>query len=100
MLGCVRETDSSGSTITCAEDNEQREIDIMMTQIEIRVALTESQAAKLQDRLGQLPFKVNYLEEQHGPTLIVCIRCTPSQERPVREMLNEIGAAIAPAADD
>jgi hypothetical protein len=64
--------------------------------VEIRASLTETQAQRLQKRLATMPFKVTYQEEQHGPTLIACISCTVSQEKFVREILNELGAALSP----
>jgi len=67
----------------------------MKQPIELRVRLTESQAEKVQERLGVLPFKVNYQEEQHGASLVACIACTTAQEKIVRDLLNDIGAAIA-----
>ena len=68
--------------------------------VEIRASLSETQAHRLQQRLATMPFKVTYQEEQHGSVLIACIGCTASQERFVREILNEIGAAIAPLPDN
>lgn len=62
--------------------------------IEIRASLTDTQAHRLQQRLAAMPFKVTYQEEQHGSTLIARISCTVSQERFVREVLSEVGAAI------
>jgi hypothetical protein len=64
--------------------------------IELRVMLTESQAEKVQERLKALPFRVNYLEEQHGASLVACIACTQSQEKSVRDLLRDVGAALAP----
>src|SRR5438045_169209 len=68
----------------------------MKDSIEFRVLLTESQADRLQQRIMSSAMKVHYQEEQHGASLIVFVRCTPSQERTVREILNDIGATIQP----
>jgi cell fate (sporulation/competence/biofilm development) regulator YmcA (YheA/YmcA/DUF963 family) len=56
--------------------------------------VTESQAEQLQKRIATLPFKVNYQEEQRGSSMVACITCTPSQEKMVRDVCQEIGAAI------
>ena len=69
----------------------------MRPTVEIRVVLTETQADRLQRQLPALPFKVEYQEEQHGASLVVVIMCTPTQEKIVRDMLNELGASIPPA---
>jgi len=61
---------------------------------ELRVRLTDSQAEKLHQRIADLPFKVNYQEEQHGASLVVRMSCTPTQEKILRDILNELGAAI------
>ena len=66
----------------------------------LRIKLTESQAERLQRQLATLPFKVGYQEEQHGATLVVIVRCTPSQEKIVREILNELGAAVPSSGDE
>ena len=66
----------------------------MKQPIELRVRLTESQAEKVQERLAVLPFKVNYQEEQHGASLVACIACTSAQEKSIRDILNDIGAAV------
>jgi len=68
--------------------------------VEIRASLTETQAQRLQQRLATMPFKVTYQEEQHGSALISCISCTVSQEKFVREVLNEIGAAPLPVPEN
>ncbi len=68
--------------------------------VEIRSSLTDTQAQRLQQRLATMPFKVDYQEEQHGSTLIAYISCTVSQERFVREILNEVGAATLPVPED
>jgi hypothetical protein len=62
--------------------------------IELRVRLTESQAERVQERLSALPFRVNYQEEQHGASLVACIACTHAQQRSIRDILQELGAAI------
>jgi len=72
----------------------------MPEKIELRVTLTELQAARVQERLGTLPFKVNYQEEQHGASLVACIGCTQSQLKSIRDLLHDVGAAIGPLADD
>ena len=66
----------------------------MRPTVEIRVILTEAQADRLQRQLPALPFKVEYQEEQHGASLVVVIMCTATQEKIVRDMLNELGASI------
>ena len=68
--------------------------------IELRVRLTELQAARVQERLGTLPFRVNYQEEQHGASLVACIGCTHAQLKSVRDILHDLGAAISPLGDD
>jgi len=70
---------------------------LMRPTTEIRVILTEAQADRLQRQLATLPFKVDYQEEQHGASLVVVIMCTSTQEKIVRDMLNELGASIPPA---
>ena len=62
---------------------------------EIRARLTEIQAEKLQKRIAAFPFKVTYQEEQHGAVLVAIIRCTAVQAKFVRDLLHEIGAAVA-----
>lgn len=66
----------------------------MKPTVELRVILTESQAGRLQRQLSALPFRAEYQEEQHGASLVVVLRCTPAQEKIVRDVLNEIGATI------
>jgi hypothetical protein len=55
----------------------------MANTIMLRIMVTESQAEQLQKRIATLPFKVRYQEEQHGASVVVCITCTPSQEKMV-----------------
>ena len=69
----------------------------MKPSIELRIILTESQAERLQRQLSNLPFKVEYQEEQHGASLVVVLMCTPTQEKLVRDTLTEIGATIPPS---
>jgi hypothetical protein len=65
----------------------------MKTDVNLRVSLTESQVDLLQRRLNNAGMKVNYQEEQHGAALVVAIGCTHSQERTLREILEEIGVS-------
>jgi hypothetical protein len=60
----------------------------------LQTNVTESQAEWLQKRVSLLPFKVQYQEEQHGSALAAVIACTNAQEKTVRELLQELGAAI------
>jgi hypothetical protein len=62
--------------------------------IQLRAELSDGQAATLQQRLSALPFKFSYEEQQQGDRLVVLIGCTPAQERPVREILQDVGASI------
>ena len=68
--------------------------------IQLRVMLSEPQAFRLQQRIATLPFKITYQEEQHGASLVGLIDCTPMQEKTMREILQEIGAAVAPLPDE
>jgi hypothetical protein len=68
--------------------------------IQIRVKLTEPQAERLHQRIAALPFKVHYQEEQHGPTLVVIIGCTPAQEKLLRDIFHEIGAVAGEASEE
>jgi hypothetical protein len=72
----------------------------MTSLVELRAPVTETQAQRLQQRLTTIPFKVQYHEEQHGSALIACITCTASQERMLRDLLNEVGAMISAASDN
>jgi len=66
----------------------------MANHIVLRIIVTESQAEQLQKRIATLPFKLTYQEEQRGSSMVACITCTPSQEKAVREICQEVGAAI------
>ena len=72
----------------------------MKPTVHLRTSIGEPQSEELQKRLSTLPFKVNYQEEQHGPSLVAVIGCTPAQERIVRDVLHELGASLAPNSDD
>ena len=61
-----------------------------MTHVEFRAALTESVAERLRERLSALPFKIDYHEEQRGPNLVALIKCTPSQEKTVGQILHDL----------
>jgi hypothetical protein len=63
----------------------------MKADVNLRISLTESQVELLQRRLNAAGMKVNYQEEQHGAVLVVALGCTHSQERTLREILEEIG---------
>ena len=63
--------------------------------VDLRVLLTDSQAESLRLRLAALPFKVSYQEEQRGASLVAIITCTVSQERIVRDILNELGTSVS-----
>src|SRR5206468_6406572 len=52
---------SSGTNLSLLRHDEAS-----MTHVEFRVALTESVAERLRERLSALPFKINYHEEQRG----------------------------------
>jgi len=62
----------------------------MKPNIELRAGLTEPLAEALRKRLSVLPFKINYQEEQRGASLVICIKCTLSQEHAVREILKDL----------
>jgi len=66
-----------------------------MTHVEFRVGLTESLAERLRERLPALPFKIDYQEEQRGPHLVALIKCTPSQEKTVRQILDDLNITAA-----
>jgi hypothetical protein len=70
----------------------------MKPTVQLRAMVTETQAARLRQRIAALPFKVTYEEEQRGATLMARIACTAAQERAIREMLHELGAAITEAS--
>jgi hypothetical protein len=68
----------------------------MKSAVGFRVSVTETQAELLQERLAALPFKVAYQEEQHGAALVAIVGCTATQEKPLRDLLNELGAVLVP----
>jgi|RhiMetdeSRZDD1v2_1073273.scaffolds.fasta_scaffold1357854_1 hypothetical protein len=101
MPGLVCEKYFAGSAPAGTEENANEEtVGVMKDAVELRVRLTEPQALKLQQRLAALPFKANYQEEQHGATLVVLIGCSSAQEKTLRGILHEIGAAIAEPSDE
>lgn len=59
---------------------------------ELRTVVSESQADELRRRIASAPFKVNYQEQQRGPVLVAVIGCTASQEKPIQEILDDLGA--------
>jgi len=65
----------------------------MKPDVNLRLSLTESQVDLLQRRLNSAGMKVNYQEEQHGAVLVVSLGCTRSQERTLRDILEEIGVS-------
>ena len=67
---------------------------IVKKTIHVRTTIGELQSEELQKRLAALPFKITYHEEQHGPVLVALIDCTPAQEKMIREVLREVGAAV------
>jgi hypothetical protein len=66
----------------------------------LQTELSESQAERLQKRFAEIGLRVAYQEEQHGPVLIVKIGCKAHQEKAVRGVLNDIGAAALPESPD
>jgi len=56
--------------------------------------VSDLQAEELHQGLIKAGLAVVYLEEQHGPTLVVHVRCTPIQERAVRNLFCELGLSI------
>ena len=66
----------------------------------LQTELSDSQADKLQKRFAEIGLKVAYQEEQHGSVLVVKIRCRTHQEKAVRGVLNDIGAAALPKSPD
>jgi hypothetical protein len=60
----------------------------------LRVEATDSQASILEQRLTELDTPVLYQEEQHSPTLVVCLRFRPYQESALRRILGEIGLRV------
>lgn len=61
------------------------------TLIEVRVRATDNQAIALQDRLNNAGLIVSYLEEQHGPDLIVRIHYDPIHKPTLMVILGELG---------
>jgi len=59
----------------------------------LQTEATESQASLLQYRLAEFDPTIAYQEEQHGPTLVVCLGFRPEQERAVRRILEDTGLA-------
>jgi len=66
----------------------------------LQTELSDSQAEKLQKRFAEIGLRVAYQEEQHGPVLIIKIGCKAHQEKAVRGVLNDIGAAALPKSPD
>ena len=72
----------------------------MKPTVQLRVRLTEPQTERLKQRIAALSFKIDYQEERHGATLVVLIGCTAAQEKSLREILHELGAAIPQRPDE
>src|SRR5437870_12444084 len=70
----------------------------MRTRTDLRCSLrteaTDSQASLLQQRVAEVNAAVAYQEEQHGPTLVVCLEFRPEQERAVGRILEDVGLAV------
>lgn len=71
-------------------DIKRREIKYVV----LRFAITEPPAEELRKRLTALPFTTTYEEEQREASLIASITCTPSQERWVRSILDDLDIAL------
>jgi hypothetical protein len=61
------------------------------TLIEVRVKASDLQAVELQYRLNNAGLIVSYLEEQHGPELIVSIHYDPIHKPTLMVILGELG---------
>ena len=66
----------------------------------LQTELSDSQADTLQKRFAEIGLRVAYQEEQHGPVLVVKIRCQAHQEKAVRGVLNDVGAVTPPESAD
>ena len=64
----------------------------MNRDVELRAVISESQSERLQERLKNAGVQAAYKEEQHGAILMAHIKCNPSYERVVRQILRELGA--------
>ncbi|HYR89671.1 MAG TPA: hypothetical protein VE422_36695 [Terriglobia bacterium] len=62
--------------------------------VSLRAHVTDSQAEKLHERLMTASLGIVYNEEQHGPELVVHIRCRPTQEVSVRKLFRELGVLV------
>jgi hypothetical protein len=65
----------------------------------LKIEATDSQASILEQRLEELDSSIIYQEEQHGPTLVVCLRFRVEQEHSVRRIVSEIGLHVRGEAD-
>ena len=74
-----------------SDDIKTRERDVSNTGF-LRTEATDSQASLLQERVAELD--IIYREEQHGPSLVVCLRFRPEQESAVRRILEDIGLTV------
>lgn len=72
----------------------------MKAAVELRFAVSEAQADRLHERLSMLPFKVAYQEEQHGASLVVVLGYNHMQEKPIREVLNDLGVSVSDNEED
>jgi hypothetical protein len=62
--------------------------------VSLRAPVTDFQAEKLQEGLTRAGLAVMYGEEQHGPTLVVHIQCSPLQEGSVRKLMGDLGVLV------
>jgi hypothetical protein len=63
----------------------------MTNEVELRAVITEFQSERLQERLKNAGIDAQYREEQHGATLVAHIKCGRSQEKTIRQILQDIG---------
>jgi len=59
-----------------------------------KVVLSDAQTHRLQQSLSVLPFKVICEEEREGPGVTVRVRCTLSQKRFIRDILNDVEGTV------
>jgi hypothetical protein len=69
------------------------------TLIEVRVKATDNQAVELHNRLNNAGLIVSYLEEQHGPDLIVSIHYDPIHKPSLMVILGELGLTTTDQPD-
>jgi len=63
----------------------------MNRDIELRAVISEYQSERLQERLKHAGIAAEYKEEQHGAILVAHVKCNPSHEKAVRQILLELG---------